>query len=116
MEMAGTKEPLLEVHKIGLRIGETRKLELGGLGTAGYVWEYQIDGLPDVVSVFRELEETSQPLPPVGSSPNTSSINELFAVKGLIKGETKIRFRLRRPWERDKPPLREVLFEVSISE
>lgn len=105
----------MEAHKINLRVGETHELELGGLGSAGYVWEHQIDGLADVASVSKKPVAPPPP-PPIGTIPKTTSVSEIFIIKALRSGETKIRFRLRRPWERDGPPLKDLILEISVSE
>lgn len=105
----------MEVYKIHLQRGETHRCELGGLGAAGYIWDYKIEGPLDVATISRE-QPAPPPPPPVGAAPRTFSVNEMFVIKALKPGETQIRFCLRRPFERDEPPLRELLLEMSVSE
>src|SRR5438552_8410391 len=66
---AGTKESLLEAHEIALKPGESDRLELGGLGSAGYMWSYEVAGEPDAVAVT--IETAAPPAAPPGAPPRS---------------------------------------------
>jgi hypothetical protein len=70
---------------------------LGGYGSAGYRWEYRIEGTPGIVEVHR-LPAESVP-PPSGGPPESFSAQERFRIVGLAPGEAVVMFSLKRPWE-----------------
>jgi predicted secreted protein len=78
--------------EIRLQVGESRELELRGLGSAGYSWQPHLLG----------------PAPPSGSLP------ELFEVTALAEGAVRVRFVLRREWEADESPLEDSEFDVVV--
>jgi predicted secreted protein len=100
--------------RIELKVGERYVLKLQGLGAAGYTWEYAVEGVGNVVAVSKETSdappqtETGELLPPGYSR------DELVTIKALEPGHITIRFVQRRPWEKDKPPLKEHVLEVYI--
>jgi hypothetical protein len=115
MAAVGTKESSLEASKVTLRPGAVHRLTLGGLGGAGYAWDQSIEGLPGVVRVSVEPAEAPALPPPGGPPPNNSSRDDTYIITALKPGTAQVRFFLHRPWERDKPPLREVVVDVSVS-
>src|SRR5256714_8218425 len=110
---AGTKESLLEAHEIALRSGESHRLELGGLGSAGYMWSYEVAGEPDAVAVT--IEAAAPPAPPPGAPPRSFSAQNSLVITGLKPGHATVVLSLRRPFERNKPPLREMRVQVTVS-
>jgi predicted secreted protein len=106
----------LEVHEVHLRKGEIYKINLGGLGSAGYVWTYTIESSSDIINVTTEQVETL----PVPSHPEkipyTSNTDTMFIIKAIKTGNTKIIFNLKRPWEKTKPPLKEITLDLTISQ
>jgi hypothetical protein len=105
----------LEASKVTLHPGEVHRVTLGGLGGAGYTWGQSIEGLPGVVSVSVEPVKAPALPPPGGPPPNTSSRDYTYVITAMKPGTARVRFFLHRPWERDKPPLREVVIDVSVS-
>jgi predicted secreted protein len=106
----------LEVRKISLRKGETHQIRLGGLGSAGYAWDFIIEGSSNIVEVSTEQVDTSSLPPPGGYPPGSSNTDTLFTIKALKIGKTQIKLILRRSWEKNKPPLRGIFLEVNVSE
>jgi len=106
----------LEALRIGLKKGETYRRELEGLGSAGYAWEHSIEGAAGVVSVSIEFLGTPPKPPPGDPPPPTYSRKELFIITALRAGESRVRLIQRRPWERDKSPLHEIILNVSVTE
>ena len=116
MVPAGTKESLLEALRIELKKGEIYRRELESLGSAGYAWEYSIEGATGVVSASIGFLG-APPKPPAGGPPPSAySRNELLIITALKVGETRVRLLQRRLWERDKSPLHEIALDVSVTE
>jgi predicted secreted protein len=106
----------LEALKISLKDGQTYRRELKGLGSAGYAWEYAIEGAEDVVSVSIEFLDTPPKPQPGGPSPPTYNRNELLIITALKRGEARVCVIQRRPWERDKSPLHAIALDISVTE
>jgi len=114
MGLVGTKDKLSEAYKINLQVGETYKFKLGGLGSAGYVWEYTIEGSPGIVTASIESFNISPNLLPGGPPPDNYSADKTLIINALKSGETLIHMSLRRPWE-NKEPLKELYLKISVS-
>jgi predicted secreted protein len=104
----------LEALSIVLRPGDQHRLYLGGLGSAGYAWETEITGQAGIVQLA--LEPLALPsLPsPGGPPPATFSVEFILVITAQAPGAVEVRACLRRPWEKDKPPLRELRLEISV--
>ena len=107
------KENLKEIN---LNVDETFRLPLGGASSGGYAWEYIIDGSKEIVNVSSEMVGAIPRLPPGGPSPDSFERQKVFNIIALEPGITHVRLFLRRPWEQDKPPLRELYLKISVSE
>jgi len=103
------KEKSLEVSNLVMLTGSTHKQTLNGLGTAGYIWSLMMDGDTDIISVSHTTEKT-----PIGTIPSAYDNNDIFKIIALKPGKVRVRFFLHRPWEHEKPPLREVIIDVSV--
>ncbi len=101
-------------YDIRLRLGETHQFELGGLGSAGYAWEYATEGDTGVVSVNMERSHRPSRARTESPDPDSSSLEQQVVIKAMAPGRITIRLALRRPWERDEPPLREILMKVTV--
>lgn len=83
---------------VTLRVGEEHPVRLAGLGTAGYRWMTTVEGDEGVVEVAAAgLAE------PANRRIGTSA-DELFTIRALRPGATRVRFAQRRPWEPDATP------------
>jgi hypothetical protein len=99
----------LEAHEIALKPGESYRLELGGLGSAGYMWGHEVAGGADVVAVTIETMA-----PPVAPPTRSFSTEHALLLKGLKPGSAAVVLSLRRPFEKNKPPLREIRLQVTV--
>ena len=100
--------------EITLRIGEAHRVVLGGLGSAGYAWESKVEGPPGVIYVRALPPAPSsgpQPQPPVTQ---TFSVEHTFIIEALAPGKAEAQFILRRPWEKNVPPLRVISVRVTV--
>lgn len=111
------KQVVMEIPtRITLRVGETSTLRLPGLGSAGYIWTYEVVGNSDLVDVSATTAVSSQLN---GGSEFTtigSSRDELFIIRAVRAGHSTIRFTQKRSWERNQPPLKEHILEVDVND
>lgn len=121
MARAGTRDLCLEASsEVVLRPGDEYRVVLGGLGSAGYVWMFEVDGLPGVIAV---RSATSVPsFPPENSQSEahrptlqTTSVEHIFVIEARELGKAEARFLLRRPWEKSVPPVRMVTVHVTVA-
>ena len=83
---------------VALRVGEDHPVRLAGLGTAGYHWVALVEGDERIVEV--SATGLAQP----ANRRIGTSADELFTIRALRPGETRVRFLQRRPWEPDDTP------------
>ena len=105
----------MEAHRLVLRVGEQRRVPLGGPGSAGYGWDVDVAEAAGIVEVSLE----PLPLPPRpspgGPPPASFSVQFELVIVALAPGAAEVRACLRRPWERDKLPLRELRLTLSVT-
>jgi hypothetical protein len=103
----------LEAHEVSLRPGETYRLDIGGLGSAGYGWSYEVRGPSDIVTVSLDAG-APPPRPASGAPPNSFSVSYTLSVLALRDGNTTVHLSLQRAGEKDKPPLRAIDVHVTV--
>ncbi len=106
----------MEASSVTLRVGETHNLRLQGLGSAGYGWEVSIDGDGGAVWVSKEVLDTPGHPPAGGPPPSGYSRDEALSITAVALGRATIHLVQRRSWEREKPPLNELVLEVHVVE
>lgn len=113
--LATRQEITVEIPKrIELRVGETYRLELPGLGTSGYRWVHEILENPNLIEISVTTARPS-PSSTEGNLPSVgSNLNEIFTLTAQSAGNVVIRFTQRRPWMQNHPPLQEHLLDVHI--
>jgi hypothetical protein len=104
----------LEAHDVALKPGGIYRLEIGGLGSAGYDWSYEIIGAADIVKVTLDASAPPPPPPTGAALPNSFSVPFALSVVALKQGSATIHLSLQRPWEKQKPPLREISVRVTV--
>ncbi|SEL24884.1 protease inhibitor I42 family protein [Nitrosovibrio tenuis] len=106
-----------------LHPGAEYRVVLGGLGSAGYVWEFQINGPPGVIAIRPVLPVLPESPPKAPDAPDaahpsalqTTSVEHTFIIDALEPGEAEALFFLRRPWQKDVPPVRTVTVRVTVA-
>lgn len=102
------------MHKIILKVGEVYHQPMDQLGTAGYSWEYSIKKGNDII----QITQLGMTVPPVigtkSTIPNTYEGKLEFVIKGIKFGSAIVLFFLHRTWEKNKPPLKEMLLSVEV--
>ncbi len=100
--------------KIQLNVGETYTLRLPGRGSAGYAWEHHTVSSSQAVSVIQEGVR-EKPVDGVEDrTPSSHSADILFRIHALEPGQVTLHLQLRRPWEKDRPPLSRHTLEVTV--
>ncbi len=121
MARAGTRDLCLEASsEVVLRPGDEYRVALGGLGSAGYIWTFEVDGLPGVITVRSAPSVPSVPLKNFQSDTHrstlqTASVEHIFVIEAREPGKAEARFLLRRPWEKSVPPVRTVTVHVTVA-
>ena len=98
--------------RVELAAGEVREIDLPGLGTAGYLWQHELDG--DAAAV----EVTWRHGPPPEGALSTAvgaSAPEVVTIRALRPGKVHLRLEQRRPWETDAQPLASHDVEVHVA-
>ena len=117
MAQAGMRDLYLEApSEIVIRPGGTHRVTLGGLGSAGYLWEFEIEGPPGVIAVHPDFSTQKDSMHINPSTLQTSSVEHLFTIDALRPGKAEVRFLLRRPWQKDTPPVRTIAVHVTVAE
>jgi hypothetical protein len=104
----------LETSKVTLQPGRVHRVALAGFGAGGYIWNFVIEGPPGVIDVSLEPAEPPVFPPPGGPPPPTFSRDHTYIITAVKPGKARVMFLLQRPWEQDRPPVREVTLDVSV--
>lgn len=92
-----------------LAVGETRELNLAGLGTAGYVWTNELEGDDGIVRLTRRRGR------PEEAGPVGRSTTERLLITATAPGRALIRMRQARPWESWIAPRAAFAINVQVS-
>ena len=98
--------------KIELYCGEQYSLKLGGLGSAGYIWGFIINGSQDVIHIYETVG--SHPANIKYQIPQNYEIDHTFVIKAQKQGTVMVRFDLKRPWEKKVSPIRTKLVWITV--
>jgi predicted secreted protein len=93
---------------IQCKIGEAFSISLDSNPTTGYKWQlaHSQDGK------FLKLISSKYKAPKTELA--GAGGKEIWSFKGLSVGQTKIVFEYKRPWEKDKEPIKRMTFMVNI--
>ena len=95
---------------VDLRVGDQHRVRLAGRGTAGYHWVPSVEGDDGVAEVV-DAGLAELPTRRIGAS-----ADELFDIRAVGPGATRVRFVQRRPFEPDDvPPIEERVVEVRVA-
>jgi inhibitor of cysteine peptidase len=92
-----------------LSVGESRELSLASLGTAGFVWTYQMEGDDGIVRLSRRRGRPEQAGPIGRSTP------EQLMIQATAPGHAVIRMQQARPWESKVAPRKSFAINVQVS-
>jgi predicted secreted protein len=102
--------------RIELKVGETYMLRLPGLGAAGYVWTYAIEGNNNLVDVSHGRADDAPSTDERGTPLVGFSVDQVFTIQALEPGHLTIHFTQSRPWEKDKTPVKTHNLEVFVQD
>ncbi|KAA9034354.1 protease inhibitor I42 family protein [Ginsengibacter hankyongi] len=103
--MAGTG-----IEEIVIQPGGSKTIKLKGLASAGYEWNYTIEGNNDLVTISKEFVLTEE----LTQKNMGASADEVFTIKANKKGSVVIYFFQKRGWEKDIAPVHEKTIRVII--
>ncbi|HSQ43748.1 MAG TPA: protease inhibitor I42 family protein [Ginsengibacter sp.] len=98
------------IDEIVMQSGGSTTIKLKGLATAGYEWNYSIEGNDDLVTISKEFvfqEKLTQ-------KNMGASADEVFTIKANKKGNLVIHFFQKRSWEKNVEPVHEKKVKVII--
>jgi predicted secreted protein len=99
-----TGEKILRIKK-----DSTVIINLKSLSTSGYKWDCSIED-----SSIAEAKKKNNEFPSSRPKHVGDSGVEVFAVKGLRSGETKIHFEQRRPWKNGGKSIKNETYNVTV--
>ena len=99
---------------VELRPGQVHRLKLGGLGSAGYTWEYRVEGDAGAVVVSMASGPPPPPAAPGGPPPDSYSVEQELVITARAPGVARITASLSRPWQRGQPALKVIEAEVTV--
>ena len=94
---------------LNLAVGESQELTLASLGTAGFVWTYELESDDGIVRLSRHrgrAEETG----PIGRS-----TPEQLTIQATAPGRAVIHLQQARPWESRVAPRRSFAIIIQVS-
>lgn len=97
-------------EEIKLKTGESTSLKFKGMGTAGYEWNYTIDGSKDCVDVSKEFDSGKKS----GKQNVGASADEIFTLAAKKSGTVVIYFTEQRSWEKNSNPVNEKKVSVTV--
>ena len=95
--------------ELTLAVGESRELSLASLGTAGFVWTYQMEGDDGILRLTRRRGR------PEEAGPIGRSTSERLMIQATAPGHAVIRMQQARPWESKVPPKKSFAINVLVS-
>jgi predicted secreted protein len=102
--------PAIMTDEIRLKTGETTSITLNGLATAGYQWNYTIEGDKDCVEVSKDYAPLRKSIQKnVGAS-----ADEVFTITAQKKGTANIYFSQQRSWEKSADASNEKKVTVTV--
>lgn len=96
--------------EISAVLGDTVVVRLTEPGATGYQWSTEIDG-EAVVEAYSTLQVAEDG--PV--APGAGAVR-IVGLRAEHPGACDVRFELRRPWEREQPPVERKALHVEVAE
>ena len=95
--------------ELRLAVGESRELSLASLGTAGFVWTYEMEGDDGIVRLTRHRGRPEEAGPVGRSTP------ERLMIQATAPGHAVIRMQQARPWEARVAPRKSFAINVQVA-
>jgi predicted secreted protein len=94
---------------LNLAVGESQELSLASLGTAGFVWTYELESDDGIVRLSRRRGR------PEKTGPIGRSTPERLMIQATAPGRAVIRMHQARPWESKVAPRRSFAIHIQVS-
>ena len=98
--------PADNIEEIHLKTGETTTVQLKGLATAGYQWNYVSDDNKNLVSISKDYLSVQKTI--------GASADELFTITANNRGVVNISFFQKRSWEQNNNAANEKKIKITI--
>ena len=92
-----------------LAVGESHELSLASLGTAGFVWTYELESDDGIVRLSRRRGRPGETGPIGRSTP------EQLMIQATAPGHAVIRMHQARPWESKVAPRKSFAINIQVS-
>jgi len=99
-----------EVKEIETYVGQSFTITLESNPTTGYMWQFAKPLDKNLLELIRSSHSVNNRK--LVGSPG----KQLWSINALKAGKTVIFFKYMRPWEKDKPPVKEESFVIIIKE
>lgn len=97
--------------EVKLNVGQTHTAVLAGNPTTGFTWNIaEQQGDAAEVSLDIRVPEAKDDEPVLCGAPAPTEVT----IKGVKPGKSTITVEYKRAWEKDKPALRRVTFDVTV--
>ena len=97
--------------EVKLNVGQTHTAVLAGNPTTGFTWNIaEQQGDAAEVSLDIRVPEAKDDEPMLCGAPAPTEVT----IKGVKPGKSTITVEYKRAWEKDKPALRRVTFDVTV--
>ena len=98
--------PADNIEEIHLKTGETTTVQLKGLATAGYQWNYLSDDNKNLVSISKDYLSVQKTI--------GASADELYTITANNEGIVNISFFQKRNWEKNNNAANEKKIKITI--
>jgi predicted secreted protein len=102
------------MHNIKLKIGEEHSFTVDQFASGGYRWDYTIVQSGDVIEVKQESLTESPVSQQPDSIPKTFESKLKYTIKAVKPGIAHAKFFLHRAFDKNKPPMKEILIDVEV--
>lgn len=102
--------PTDNTEEIKLKKGESTEIQLKGLATAGYVWNYTTDADKDAITVSKDFVVAKK----LTSKIVGASADEAFKITANETGVVYINFFQKRSWEKNTDPINTKTIKLTI--
>jgi len=102
--------PSDETEEITLKKGESTEIQLKGLATAGYIWNYTTDADKNAITVSKDFVVSNK----LKQKNAGASADEVFKITANEKGVMYINFFQKRSWEKNTDPINTKTIKLTI--
>ncbi len=102
--------PADNLEEIKLKKGESTEIQLKGLATAGYVWNYTTDADENAITVSKDFVESKK----LTQKNVGASADEIFKITANETGVIFITFFQKRSWEKNTDPVNTRTIKLTI--